>query len=192
MRNSIVTITVLLFSILIASAQTPPITPTPPNTTHTSTSTSSSYSITFDTDDDSSNSSISIKDNDDVYRFRASFNKNKTSSIRKMLLDKFGKKNLRISDKTYYWSRNKNGEEVFECKLSNGRLRIFVDKEYASGKFYKMIGEFGDEIKDKISGSNSKKDKEIRAERELERAQRDLDRAKRDLARAKRRMKKNR
>jgi len=187
MKTIIVTIAISLFSLIHTFGQTPP---TPPST-HTTTSSSSSYSFTYDTDEKDSNSSISIKNNNDVYRFKASFNKSKTSSIKKMLLNHLGKKGLKITGKTYVWIKNNDGEEIFECKLTNGRLRVFVDKEYVSDKFYKEIEELGATLKDEISGHDSKAEAKERAEKALARAKKELERAKRDLERAKRSVKKH-
>ncbi len=185
MKTIILAIAIFLFNLINTFGQAP-ATPIPPSTSHTSRSSSSTYSFTYDTDERDTNSSISIKNNNDIYRFKASFNKKRTDAVKKMLLHHLGKKNLKITEKTYVWTKNKSGEEIFECKLTNGRLRMFVDKEYATGKFYADIQELGVNLKDKISGSNSKKLDTRRVERELERAKRELARAKRNLERVKR------
>ena len=55
-----------------------------------------------------------------------------------------------------------------------------VDKELASAQFYKKIEALGIELKDLISGTDSK----VTAQKKLERAKKDLERAQRDLQRA--------
>jgi len=168
-------------------AQSTPKTPEPPQTTSTS---SSSYSMSIDSDDDvSSNSSVSVTISEETYKFRASFHKSKTEALKKIILERLGNENLKINGNTYLWSLNKNNDETFECKLTKGHLRIFMDKEVVSNGFYKKIEALGDELKYAISGRDSKTiavQDAKRAQRDLERAKRDLERAQRDLERAKR------
>ncbi len=85
--------------------------------------------------------------------------------------------------------KNKNGEKLYDFKLTANTLKIYVDKEYARVTIVEMIDEFGSVLKDAISGSGSKKEEKNRVEPELKRAQKDLERAKRDLERAKRKLK---
>lgn len=169
------------------SAPPPPETPEPPTTKSTK---GISYSLTFDTDDASDNSSVYIKRNDNVYKFNAKFDERKTNAIKDLLLSKLNKRELTIDGDTYLWKRMNDGEEVFRCKLTDGRLKIFVDKEYVSQKFNDMIDAFGVVLKDAISGEDSEKENMERAKRDLEKAERDLERAKRDLEKAKRKLKK--
>ena len=101
---------------------------------------------------------------------------------------------MKTSGKTYSWLKYNQGEEVFECKLSQGRLRLFVDKEYAPEKMIEDMVVFGGILKDAISGSDSKKQAEEdvkRAKEEIKRAQKDLERAKKQLERVKNREKDN-
>lgn len=174
------------------NAQSAPEPPTPPKTTTTS---GTSYSISIDNDDDkTSNSSVSISISDDTYKFRASFHKSKNDGVKAMLQKTLGETNLKISGNTYLWSDSKSGDEVFECKLTKGHLRMYLDTDVASKGFLNKIQELGNDLKYYISGTDRKKEEAKqteRAQRDLERAQRDLERAKRDLERAKQSAKRN-
>lgn len=183
MRTLLLTSAIALFLSTNLFAQEPP---TPPKTSSTSKSTS--YSITFDTDDSEENSSISIKRNDDIYKFSAKFHETKTGSIKKLLIDKLGKSNLKIDGDTYRWIEIENGEKLYDCKLTDNSLKIYVDKEYANAKLVDMMDAFGAVLKDAISGTDSEEDAKKEAERDLRKAERDLERAKRHLERTKRNM----
>ncbi len=164
-------------------------TPTPPETPKTTSSKtkSTSYSITFDTDDAEDNSSVSIKRNDNVYKFNAKFHESKTGSIKKLLVDKLGKSNLTIDDGIYRWIKSEKGDKLYNCKLTDNTLKIYVDKEYANSKIVDMMDAFGAVLKDAISGTDSKEVAKKDAERALKDAERALQRAKRELERIKRR-----
>ncbi|WP_299115457.1 hypothetical protein [uncultured Winogradskyella sp.] len=174
-----------LFSTLSLSAQTTPEPPTPPSVTSSGTS----YSITIDNDDDETlNSSVSISQSDDTYKFRASYHKSKNQGVKQILLDKLGREGLKVNGNTYLWSESKNGDEVFECKLTSGKLRIYLDLESTSDKFLAKLKNMGQDLKYYISGSSKEEEqakKVERAKRDMERAQRDLERAQRDLERSK-------
>jgi hypothetical protein len=144
-----------LFSTFSGNAQTVPDPPKPPKTTSTSSSTS--YSIEIDTDDDQHNSSVSISISDDSYKFRASYHKSKNEGVKTMLLNQLGKENLSINGNTYLWTDSQSGNEVFECKLTKGHLRMFVDTEIASKGFIEKINKLGNDLKYFISGTDPKK-----------------------------------
>lgn len=188
MKKIITAVVLGLFTIGSSCAQS---TPKPPKTPSTGTS----YSISFDYDDDErSNRSVSIKKSENVYKLNARFGKHRTEEIKKILLKELGRKTMKISGKTYSWVKYNQGEEVFECKLSQGRLRLFVDKEYAPERMIEEMVIFGDILKDAITGSDSKKEAEEdvkRAKEDIKRAQKDLERAKRQLERVKRKAKDN-
>ncbi|WP_400075918.1 hypothetical protein [Winogradskyella sp. R77965] len=174
-----------LFSTFSLEAQTVPDPPKPPKTKTTS---GTSYSISIDNDDDvKSNSSVSISISNDSYKFRASYHKSKNDAVKAMLIDKLGKGNLTINGNTYLWSDSQSGDEVFECKLTKGHLRMYVDTEVASKGFTEKINKLGNDLKYFISGTDPKKEeakKAERAKRDIERAERELERAKRELERA--------
>jgi hypothetical protein len=168
------------------NAQSTPEPPTPPKTTTTS---GTSYSISIDNDDDEkSNSSVSISISDDTYKFRASFHKSKNNDVKAMLLKTLGENKLKINGNTYVWSDSKSGDEVFECKLTKGHLRMYLDTEVASKGFLEKINALGNDLKYYISGTDREKEeakKVDRAQRDLERAQKDLERAKANVSRLK-------
>tara|TARA_R110002126_G_scaffold124451_4_gene266544 strand:+ start:51052 stop:51621 length:570 start_codon:yes stop_codon:yes gene_type:complete len=185
MKHLFLTVVVTFFLTTSFFAQTP----TPPETPKISTSSktkSTSYSITFDTDDKEENSSVSIKRNDNVYKFNARFHESKIGSIKKMLIDKLGKSNLTITDDTFRWIKTENGDKVYDCKLTDNTLKIYVDKEYANVKIVEMMDAFGAVLKDAISGTDSEEDANKDAERALKDAERALAKAKREVERLKR------
>ncbi len=175
------------FSTFSLNAQTVPDPPKPPKTTSSS---STSYSISIDNDDDQEhNSSVSISVSDDHYKFRASYHDSKNEGVKAILLDQLGKSKLTKNGNTYLWSDNQNGNKVFECKLTKGHLRMYVDIEAASKGFIEKINKLGNDLKYFISGTDPKKEKikaSEKAKREMERAERELERAKRELERAER------
>lgn len=174
-----------LFLTFGLNAQSTPEPPKPPKTKSSSTS----YSIEVDTDDDQHNSSVSISISDDSYKFRASYHKSKNEGVKAILLDKLGKGNLTVNGSTYLWIDNQSSDDVFECKLTKGHLRMYVDTEVASKGFIEKINNLGNDLKYFISGTDPKKEEAratSKAKSEIERAERELARAKRELARAER------
>ena len=186
-RTICLMLVVALFSTFSTNAQTVPDPPKPPKAKTTS---GTSYSISIENDDDQQhNSSVSVSISDDSYKFRASYHKSKNEGVKAILLNKLGKGNLSINGNTYLWSDSQSGDEVFECKLTKGHLRMYVDTEVASKGFTEKINKLGNDLKYFISGTDPKKEKAKKAERakrELERAERELERAKRELERAER------
>ncbi len=182
-RTLCVSLVFAFFITLDINAQNTPEPPTPPKTTSKS---SSSYSISVDNDDNEKhNSSVSISVSDDSYKFRATYHDSKNTGVKAMLLDKLGEQYLTKKGNTYFWTN----EEVFECKLSNGSLRMHVDNNIASEAFLKKIKALGNDLKYFISGTSKKAEEAKtaeRAKRELERAEREVARAKRELARVER------
>jgi hypothetical protein len=102
-------------------------------------------------------------------------------------VDTLENSDLKVSNDTYRWTKSENGEKLYDCKLTDSTLKIYVDKEYANTKLVEMMDEFGVVLKDLISGSDSKEEEKRIAESELESAERELKRAKKALAIAKKR-----
>lgn len=179
------TIAMIGLSLFSLNAQSTPESPETPKTTK-----GTSYSISINNDDDkSSNSSVSISKTDDTYKFRANYHNSKNEGVKAIVLKSLGKTNLNIKGNTYLWTDSKNGDEVFECKLTKGHLRMSLDTNLVSHEFSEKIKSLGNELKYYISGTDKNKENAKNAERakkDLERAERDLERAKRDLERAER------
>ena len=180
------TITTLVIAFLFSMTTTGQSTPEPPTPPQKSTGTSYSISIDND-DDDKSNSSVSVTKTDDEYKFKARFHKSKTDRVKNLLLERLGKGNLTVKGNTYLWSDLESGDEIFECKLTSGNLRMFMDRELVSNGFYKKIDALGTDLKHMISGTDAKK----MAAQDLKRAQQDVERAQKDLERAKARLEKS-
>lgn len=189
MKHIILATVISLFTISSLFSQ---VTPKPPKTPEiTSTTKSSSYSFSFDTDNKEKNSSISIKRNNNIYKLTARFNESKTGVLKKLLVDKLGNSNLRVSGDKYIWTKIKNGNKLYDCKLTENTLKIYVDKEFSNSKTIEVMNALGDEVKDLISGSDSKEDAKRIAERELITAEKELVRAKNELEKVRRSLIKN-
>ena len=101
-----------------------------------------------------SSSSISVKDNESYYKFRANFNKQFTSKIRTFLTEELSKLKLSSeNNSTSNWGLMIEGKEVFDCKLENGAVRIFVDKENTTKELQNSIKRTGENLKQFISGN---------------------------------------
>ena len=101
MKNLFSITVVILFLSGITFGQAtpkPPKLPKTPKTISSSTTKSNSYSIRFDTDAKEGNSSVSIKRNDNIYKFSAKFHESKFKSLKKLIVDQLGDKNLTVSD----------------------------------------------------------------------------------------------
>lgn len=190
MKHLFLSIVISVFLVSSIFSQSTSVPPETPETTSTSTTKKRSFSFNFDTDDSEGNSSVSIKRNEGVYRFKARFHESKTGGIKKILVDELGNSNLIVSGDEFKWLKTENGEKLYECKLTENNLKIFVDKEFASTKMIDLMDEIGVTIKDAISGSDSEEDAKKEAERELKRAEKQLMHAKRDLERFKTKLKK--
>ncbi len=181
--------TVLVFSTNIFSQSPTP--PEPPKS-----ESSSSYSVTVNNEDESihidsnsvtHSSSISETKSDDLYKFKASFDKSKTEQVKQVIMDKLGRDNFSSKISTYKWIKKEKSKNVFECTLTKGRVKIYLNTDEASSSFQHKIETLGEELKFVISGSSHKKGAE-HAKRDLEHANQDLERAKRKVEQAKRRV----
>lgn len=158
---------------LSAFGQTTPVTPIPPDTP-------SSSSFSYRSSGEGSSHSISISNDNETYKLRARYNKRLTSKIRTFLMKELSNKNYYKTGTTSHWKIEKNGEDVFYCKLTKNSLRIYMEKESFSGKFQKEIVAMGKELRYLMSGRNATEEKR----RELERAKRELRRAEKALKEA--------
>ena len=185
MKNLISTTLAILFLSGITFGQAAPKPPKPPKTTSSSATKSNSYSFSFDTNVKEGNSSVSIKNNDNIYKFSAKFHESKFESLKDLVINKLGDINLTVSEDMHKWLKIKNGEKIYECKLTEDRLKIYVDKEYASASTIELMNDFGAVLKDAISGSDSEEQEKEDAERALKIAERALERAKKEVERIK-------
>ena len=191
MKHLFLTSVISLFLVNTAIAQVVPKTPKTTSKSSSTTKSSSSYSVTFNTDEHEENSSISIKRSDDIYKFTAKFHESKLSSIRKLVIDKLGKTDLKITNNTYKWTKNENDKKLYDCSLTDNTLKIYVDKEYSNSKTIDMMEDLGAALKDAITGNDSKEEAKNDAKRDLKNAERELEKAKRKVENAKRRVEKN-
>ncbi len=127
-------------------------------------------------------SSILVKSNKTTYKFKASFNDEITADVRDFLQMKFKDLKFSNTNQTTFWTIVKNKEEAFSCKLSEGHVRIYADKEMISKGFQEKLKAIGEELKYVINGEAMKGANDARkevAKRRLAHAKREYERAKR-------------
>jgi hypothetical protein len=176
--------TYLIFACIFtfAFSTTAQVTPIPPKTNysgnkHTSITTTIS-------------NSTSVSNSDDSYKFTSKFQRSKRIKIQKLLTKRLKEYGLKVSGKNYIWSEERNGSLVFECKLTNKSMKMFLYKNEVSRSVYKKIKEIGEELQKLItkhsnvsyrhSNVNEARENVRRAARELERAKEKLRRAERN------------
>lgn len=161
MKTTITTIALILgVQVLIAQATptppSPPETPSPTKITVNTNSKSETSSVTYSSDSGeahSSSSSISIKNNNSSYKFRASFDDALTDKVRNIIIDKLSKLKLTTANVSKsHWGLVGDNEDVFDCKLSEGFLRMYVDKDKTSRKLQNTIKNLGEDLREAISG----------------------------------------
>jgi len=122
--------------------------------THTTTSSTSAVTISV-TENDGSSTSISINDSDAIYHFTASFENQMHSIIVEYLGKKLDKKFL-VSSNTKgapkEWKRLNGNELVWNVKLKEKSLKIFLDKESSTTKAYQELQQVGEELSEMLSG----------------------------------------
>ncbi len=174
---------VFFLTTIFVKAQETPEPPQPPTEVHnTAEERSYSYNSSTNRSKRNSSSSISVKSTNTTYKFRASFNDEFTVDVRNFLQKKLSEMKFTNSNGTSFWSNLKNNEEVFKCRVSEGYVRIYVDKEMTSKDFQEKIQAIGNQLKYVINGENMRESKKARKES----AKRRLDRAKREYERAQR------
>lgn len=135
----------------------------------------------------SMSSSISVKSTNSTYKFRASFDNDLTKRVRTFLQKELRNIKFTNTNNSSFWMQTKNNEKAFECKVREGLVRMYVDKELTSKKFQTEIKEIEEQLKHIINGTSIKitqKERKKEAKRKLEVAKRAYEKAKRDYERA--------
>lgn len=158
----IIAFTITYFQFSIAQVIPPP----PPNPQISSSSQSES-------------TSVSISHTDDDYTLKASFPKNREVRLKELIQSTLGDKNLDIRKGYSKWS---NDEKVYEIKLTETSLRIWLDLNIASPDLVEKFKRLGDDAKTIISGSTATVEKD-RMQREADRMRREADRMQREAQR---------
>jgi len=163
-----------------ACAQDFPATPATPETDNMHTEVSSTVS-----------NSTSVSNSNNTYKLTSKFQSSRRRGILDILENELNDFQVRKKENQYTWSKEKNGETVFTCVLSNNRLKILLDKNEVSYGFHRKIKNLGDELRIYISAhknfrytsaSNSVGDAQVRVDRakeELKRSLKNLEKAKR-------------
>jgi hypothetical protein len=158
---------ITVFTVAFSQFSLAQVTPPPPPSTVSSSSTQSE------------STSISISHTDDAYKLKASFPKNREAKLKELIQKTLGDKNLDIRNGYSKWSNNK---KVYEIKLTQTTLRIWIDLNIASANLIEKFEVLGSDAKTIISGSNATVEKE-RMQREAERMRREADRMQREAKR---------
>ncbi|QHI37203.1 hypothetical protein IMCC3317_25810 [Kordia antarctica] len=166
MKNIFITTALILAFFQVSNAQT--------NTTS-----SSSTSSTTTVNDDNESTSVSVSHTDDDYKLRARFPKNREAKLKQLIQNTLGDKNLDIQKGYSKWS---NGEKVYEIKLTEKTLRIWLDLNVASPDLIEKFETLGSDAKTIISGSSASAEKD-RMQREADRMRREADRMQQEAKR---------
>jgi len=136
--------------------------------------------------------STSVSNSNNIYKFTSKFQSSKRKGVLDILENELNDIQVRKKGNQYSWSKEKNGKIVFECKLTNSTLKIFLDKDESTYQFNKKVKKLGDELRIYISAhksfsyttsSNSVGDAQVRvdkAKEELKRSLKNLEKAKRN------------
>jgi len=176
MKTTILFISAFILSSLSFAQQTP----TPPQTPNTSTSTSStstssSYEHSVnDHKDENENLSIAVSESDDSYKLRAKFPAKNDAALKELLLNEFGKENLKRNGNDWEWTLASGNNEVYKIKLTSGKLRMELDKDQAASTLIEKFLKTGQEVKELLSGDENEKAESL--QRAANRLQRDAER----------------
>ncbi|MGG6230246.1 hypothetical protein [Tenacibaculum sp. SDUM215027] len=185
--KKIVFITACIVLIFISEkgfSQSTPVPPTTPGTSTVSVSSHTSHSYTSNQKGERCSHTISVKNHNSIYRFKARFDDALTESIKKRLIKEFSEEKFLKSHDAYFWEIEKNNRNVFECKLHEGQVKMYVDKNMTSEEFQQKIEKLGEDLKHMISGEIPKEVKErklLAAQKRLEHAKKAHDRAIKNL-----------
>ncbi|MBC8754372.1 hypothetical protein H2O64_06795 [Kordia sp. YSTF-M3] len=125
------------------------------------------------------NTSVSISHTDDAYKLKASFPQSREARLKELIQNTLGDKNLNIRKGYSKWSNN---EKVYEVKLTQTTLRIWIDLNIASTNLIEKFEALGHDAKTIISGSNINVEK-ARMQREADRMRREANRMQQEVKR---------
>ena len=115
---------------------TPPDVISPPET---ETNSASRYSYRTIDDESGYEVNISVSNEEDFYRLRSTFPDEKIDEVVSVLIDEMGEELLIQDGGSYDWGLHIDKDLVYEVKLNDNRLTMFVDKEIASAKIVSKI-----------------------------------------------------
>ncbi len=130
--------------------------------------------------------------------FTSDFRTAKQASIKSLLLNRLDEGDLKQAGDTYRWRRETGGATYFTCSLSEGLLRLNVDRTVAPVSFYNRIDDLCSDLVEVISsheqhfsqaygaparGTSKTTITTSNAEVELQRALRELDAAREKVER---------
>lgn len=183
MKTIFITFIYVVFLIQIGNAQETPIPPTPPSTSSTA---SSSSNISVRTSGNKGgNVSISISNTEDYYKLKARFPKDRHAELKKLIEGELGGKNLDIKKGYSKWS---DDQKVYEIKLTERTLRIFLDTDVASAGLIEKFKDLGSAARTIITGNDGNHEAQ-EMQREADRMRREADRMKREAQRLERQVK---
>ncbi len=127
--------------------------------------------------------STSVSNSGNIYKFTSKFQSSKRKGVLEMLENELNDMQVRKKGNQYTWTKVKNGETIFECELSNTKLKMLLHKNKTSYGFASRIKSLGNELRTYISAhksfrytasSNSVGDAQVRVERAKEELRRSL------------------
>ena len=107
---------------------------------------SRSYSYVINSDDKDKNVNISVRNDDDIYRLKSTFSKVKSEEVLELVMDEMGEELLIESKGAYRWGIHHDRDLVYDVKLTDTQLDLFVDKELASNDLVERIMQLGDDF----------------------------------------------
>jgi hypothetical protein len=179
MRTFKLIILALMMYTVNAFAQDEPTTPKTPNDMQTEVTSTVS-------------NSTSTSNSDNTYKLTSKFQSSKRKGVLDILVNELNDIQVRKKGNQYVWSTSKNGKTIFECELSNNKLKMLLDKDESSYSFNRKIKSLGKDLVQYISAhksfsyattSNSVGDAQVRvqkAKEELQRSLKNLEKTKRN------------
>ncbi|TCI84640.1 hypothetical protein [Tenacibaculum sp. M341] len=146
MKSIQITLLIVLIAVVNVYSQTSVEIPTPPETPSISNS---------QTQTRSRSSSVSISNSNSQYKFRSRFHKSKKAEIEQQLKEAFSTMEYEEKKGEISWNRYADGEIAFECTLTKGRLRIWLNKKAFSSTFINKIEDLGEDLQNSISNNSS-------------------------------------
>lgn len=96
-------------------------------------------------------SSVAIQDSGLAYSMSAIFDVHKTKEIRQLLVNNVDRQYFSAGNGTAQWKKEENGNTAYSFVLSEGRLKINIDRELVAPSAYEKFRALGEKISVVIS-----------------------------------------
>lgn len=119
----------------------------------TATATSKATAYTSKTDGKTTAShSVSAQNSDSGYSLKAEFEPGKTAEVKEALLSGLNRQYLTESSGKWHWKKEQNSETAYSFVLSEGKLKISIDKDLLSANDYQKLEKLSEKVAGIISG----------------------------------------